>query len=233
MALPEESVRELATLAGVVLSHDDVQETLSEVCQIATRAVPHAEGASLTALSEAGPGVVAHSDDWAKSLDEMQYEEREGPCLDAARTGLVFRIKDMRAEPRWPSYMPRAAELGALSMLSLPLTSESKTLGALDVYARVPDAFGPVEVSIPEIVAGHASLASQVAATLFRHRDLAEQLKDAMASRATIEQAKGIVMAQRPCTPEQAFATLVHCSQTQNRKLRDVAAALVEEHSGA
>ncbi len=214
------------------MSHDNVQEMLTEVCEIATRAIPNAEGASLTAFSEAGPGAVAYSDDWAKALDEMQYAEHEGPCLDAARTGLVFRIRDMRDEARWPSYMPRAAEHGALSMVSMPLTSESKTLGALDVYARVPDAFGPVQVSIAEIVAGHASLASQVAATLFRHREVAEQLKDAMLSRATIEQAKGIVMAQQPCTPDQAFTTLVHYSQVENRKLRDVAAALVKDHSG-
>ncbi len=229
MALPEESIRELTALAGVVLSHNDIDATLTEICRIAVRAVPGAEGASMTAMAEGGPGAVAASDDWAKSLDEMQYEEHEGPCLDAARTGVVFRIRDMAEEPRWPSYMPQAVKQGARSMVSLPLSVESKTLGALNVYARVPDAFGPVEVYLAEIIAGHASLATQTAATLFRHRDVAEQLKDAMRSRAVIEQAKGILMCSRRCSADNAFTMLVEMSQASNRKLRDVAAELVEQ----
>ncbi len=56
---------------------------------------------------------------------------------------------------------------------------------------------------------------------------LAEGLQKAMASRATIEQAKGILIGTAHCTPEAAFAVLVKQSQHENRKLRDVAAELV------
>jgi AmiR/NasT family two-component response regulator len=52
-------------------------------------------------------------------------------------------------------------------------------------------------------------------------------MQAAMDSRAVIEQAKGIVMAERRCTAEEAFGMLVKVSQDSNRKLRDVAAALV------
>jgi AmiR/NasT family two-component response regulator len=57
---------------------------------------------------------------------------------------------------------------------------------------------------------------------------LARHMQTAMESRAVIEQAKGIVMGERRCTAEEAFAVLVKVSQDSNRKLRDVAAALVE-----
>jgi GAF domain-containing protein len=227
--LSDEAVRELTALSGVVLMFEDIEETLNEICRIAVRAVPKAEGASLTAFSEKGPGAAAASDDWAKSLDEMQYGEHEGPCLDAARTGLVFRVRDMATEARWPSYMPRAVGLGARSMMSLPTATEGKTIGALNVYARVPDAFDAEAVSLGEIVAGHVSLASQVSATLFRHRGAAEQLREAMQSRAGIEQAKGILIGERGCSEQEAFEILVRLSQESNRKLRDVARALVAE----
>ncbi len=49
-----------------------------------------------------------------------------------------------------------------------------------------------------------------------------------MASRATIEQAKGVLMARGGISPEQAFDILVRASQRENRKLRDVASDLVE-----
>jgi hypothetical protein len=54
-----------------------------------------------------------------------------------------------------------------------------------------------------------------------------EQMRRAMASRAPIEQAKGVLMRDRECTAEQAFAELVQLSQHSNRKLVDVAAAVL------
>jgi GAF domain-containing protein len=230
MAVPDECVRELAALAGVVLGRDDLPSTLAEICRIAVRAVPRADGASLTSFTESGPAAVAASDEWATGLDEIQFVEHEGPCLDTARTGLLFRIRDMTDERRWPFYMPRAVAHGARSMVSIPLTAENKLLGALNVYSRAADAFGSEEVSIAEIIAGHASLATQTAAALFRQRDLAEQLGEAMRFRATIEQAKGIVMAQSNVDADTAFEILRSASQRENRKLRDIAQELVDRY---
>jgi hypothetical protein len=53
----------------------------------------------------------------------------------------------------------------------------------------------------------------------------AEQMRRAKVSPAVIEQAKGIVMAERRCGPDDAFTVLVHLSQDANRKLRDIVAA--------
>lgn len=232
MPLPDESVRELTALTGVVLLHDDLHSTLDEICRLAVRALPAAHGASLTTFADKGPDAVAASDDWSRALDEMQYDEHEGPCLDAARSGLVLRVRDTAEDLRWPSYMPRALEHGCRSMVSLPMTVESKTIGALNVYSRASDRFGPEEVSIGQIIAGHATLASQVSGALHRHRDLAEQLRAAMGSRAAIEQAKGVVMAAEGCDPDTAFHLLVQQSQRENRKLRDVAQEIVDRVSG-
>lgn len=54
-----------------------------------------------------------------------------------------------------------------------------------------------------------------------------EQMHHALESRAGIEQAKGIVMAGRRCTPDEAFAVLRELSQHANRKLRAVAEEIV------
>lgn len=226
--LPDDIADDLLALAGVALVHDDVRQALQGICQIGARAVRNADGATLITFSATGHEVVGASNDWAEQLDEMQYEEHEGPCIDAARTGLVFRVRDMDGEGRWPSYIPRARAVGAKSMVSIPMTVEAKTIGALNVYARTVDAFGAEEVSIAEIVAGHASLATQVATALQGHRDLAAQLRAAMASRAGIEQAKGIIMATVGCDADTAFERLVQQSQHENRKLREVAEELVQ-----
>jgi PAS domain S-box-containing protein len=54
-----------------------------------------------------------------------------------------------------------------------------------------------------------------------------EQLREALTSRATIEQAKGILMLRSRCSAEEAFAMLSQSSQERNIKLRDVATELV------
>ena len=56
---------------------------------------------------------------------------------------------------------------------------------------------------------------------------LAENMRRAMETRAVIEQAKGILIAQQHCTPERAFELLTRLSQATHRKLRDCAADLV------
>jgi GAF domain-containing protein len=231
--LPDEASDALLALASAPLVHDELVGALEEICRIAVRTVPSAVGASLTTVGTAGPEVVASSDEWAAQLDELQHVEREGPCIDAARTSQLFRVRDVGAEPRWPSYMPRAHERGARSMVSLPMSAETKTVGALNLYSREVDAFDLEEVSLAEIIAGHASLATQVAAALHGHRALAEHLRLAMSSRAEIEQAKGIIMGTVGCDADTAFQRLVQQSNHEHRKVREIAAELIRRNSGA
>lgn len=229
MELDDVAAAELLALAGIALEHDDLQAALNAVCRVAARAVAPAEGASLTTFTPKGPEAFATSDDWATQLDEMQYEELEGPCLDGGRTGMVFRVRDMTKEARWPSYMPRAVAIGARSMVSIPMTVEAKTIGALNLYSREVDAFDAAAVSLAEIIAGHASLATQVSAALNHQRGLALQLQTAMASRATIEQAKGVIMATVGCGPDEAFERLLEQSSHENIKVRELADDLVRQ----
>jgi GAF domain-containing protein len=217
-------------LAGIVLHESDLTSTLTEICRIATRAVPQVEAASITTLQQGRPQALA-SDEWGQRLDELQYVEHEGPCLDAYRTGNVFRVEDFHRDSRWPAYSRRALAQGAVSMLSIPMSAEGLLIGALNLYSREPAAFDPAAVSLAEIVAGHAGLASQVAAAFFGHRDLARDLSEAVRSRATIEQAKGIVMAQQGCSAEKALEHLIATASRTHRKLREVAGAMVAQVS--
>ena len=58
------------------------------------------------------------------------------------------------------------------------------------------------------------------------------QLRSAMASRAGIEQAKGILMLLTTCSDEVAFDLLAHISSHTHRKVRDVAQVITESASG-
>jgi AmiR/NasT family two-component response regulator len=59
-----------------------------------------------------------------------------------------------------------------------------------------------------------------------------EQLRTAMASRAAIEQAKGVLMLLMGCGDQVAFDLLAHISSHTHRKVRDVAPAIVKSAGG-
>ena len=219
---------ELAQLAGLMLTAPDLDAALVEITRLSTALVDSADGCSVTMRTHGVPTAPAASDDWATELDKLQFVEQEGPCLDCLREGTVIRVRELSSDTRFPSYGPRAAALGAVSALSVPLAADGRTVGALNLYARDNDAFGAEELAFGQVLAAHASLAIQAASAYYSSRDLAEQMRQALDSRAVIEQAKGVIMARSGCTAEEAFHLLVQQSQAQNMKVRDIAQQLVE-----
>ena len=58
------------------------------------------------------------------------------------------------------------------------------------------------------------------------------QMQEAMAGRAVIDQAKGIIMHARGCDADTAFAALREVAQRNRKRVVDVARDLVEENTG-
>jgi len=125
-----------------------------------------------------------------------------------------------------------AAEHGIGSPLSLPLLAGGQALGALNFYAEAENAFGEDDQQQGQAFATQAAIVLANAQTYWDARALNEQLSEAMRSRATIEQAKGILMGQSQVNADSAFDLLRKASQRENRKLRDVARELVERYGG-
>jgi GAF domain-containing protein len=219
----------LRDLARLVLADRTLEEVLGEIVTIANREVPGAESTSITLLRGDKAFTAAHHGEMSLAADELQYEQGSGPCMDAGRGGVVLRVDDMRTETRWPDYVARVLDTGVRSSLSLPLPYQGSTIGALNIYASRPTAFAS-----PESLAAGLEVAETIAVAVANadaHWQLTEQARNmrlAMESRSTIEQAKGVLMAQRRVDAEQAFEILREASQRYNRKLRDIAAGIVE-----
>jgi GAF domain-containing protein len=220
-------------LTLVVLAGRDLSEVLSEVTAIASAGVPGAESTSITLVRGDRAYTAAHFGEMSLAADELQYQEDSGPCLDAGRGGVVLRVDDMREEQRWPRYVTRVLDTGVRSSLSVPLPYQGSTVGALNMYSGRPRAFATAEslaagMEVAEAIAvavGNADAHAQLA-------DHAHNMRRAMESRAVIEQAKGVLMAQRHVDAEQAFEILREASQRYNRKLRDIAVGIVESTHG-
>jgi GAF domain-containing protein len=220
-------------LSRVVLADRALDDVLTEVTTLAARNIPGAESTSITLIRGDKAFTAAHHGEMALAADEMQYERGYGPCMDAGRGGVVLRIDDMETEERWPDYTARVREVGVRSSLSIPLPYQGNAIGALNNYSSQKEAF-----ATPESLAAALEVADAVAVAVANadaHDRLGEQARNlrlAMESRAVIEQAKGVLMAQRHIDAEQAFDVLREASQRYNRKLRDIAAGIVDSTYG-
>jgi GAF domain-containing protein len=214
-------------LARVVLGGRDLPEVLTEITGIARRAMPGSEASSITLIRGEKAFTAAFDGQMAMDADELQYQRGYGPCVDAGRAGQVFLVEDMREEQRWPDYAKHVAAQGVRSSLSVPLPFQGMTIGALNNYAATPGAFGEADLAVGQEVAAWVALAVGNADMIARTAEDLAGMKAAMASRASIEQAKGILMERHKITEDQAFTLLSRASQNANIKLREVADELV------
>jgi GAF domain-containing protein len=216
-------------LSRVVLVDRTLEQVLGDITALAARGIPGADSTSITLIRGERAFTAAHHGEMALAADELQYERGYGPCLDAGRGNVVLRIDDMRTEPRWPDYVSRVLDTGVRSSLSVPLPYQGASIGALNIYSTRPEAFAtPESLDAGLQVAEGIAVAVVNAEAHAQVRDQARNMRVAMDSRAVIEQAKGVLMAQRHVDADQAFDILREASQRYNRKLRDIAHGIVE-----
>jgi len=221
--MDERLMRTTDLLAQFVTRGGDLEDTLNKMIAVSVDAVG-AEMAGLTIRDQHGkPTTVAYTERMVLPLDEVQYDNGNGPCLDAARTHTVLRVDDMESETRWPEFTAVAAEHGVYSSLSVPLVVAGDGFGALNLYERSVAFFTEDRVRVAGVIAANAAIAAQY----WTVAQEATTIAAAMQSRATIEQAKGVIMATTGCAPDDAFDLLVQQSQAENRKVRDIAAEVI------
>lgn len=204
------------------LEHQPHESMLEAIVRSAVELIPGVEGGSISVVTgRKNVTSEAPTSDVPRQLDQIQMQEREGPCLDAAYEQKTVRVPNFETEERWPAFARRAAaETEARSMLSFQLFVESDNLGALNLYSSSTDAFTDESEHVGLLVAAHAAVAFAGA-----RRDT--QLHEAIASRDVISQAKGILMERHKITSQQAFILLAEGSSRTNTKLYELAEHLV------
>jgi GAF domain-containing protein len=199
----------------------DLQGTLEAIVSTAVATIDNAQyaGVNLLTRNRFIPQAVAGQPPLA--LDALQQQTGTGPCIDSSRDQVVLRVDDVATDRRWPKYAALATSLGVASMLCVPLSVDELCLGSVSLYGITPYGFEGHHEQLASLFATHAALALADA-------QRTEQLREALANRDIIGQAKGILMERHRITPEAAFAMLTQHSQRANRKLAVVARELAE-----
>jgi GAF domain-containing protein len=214
----------LAKIIQQLAAGDEARRALQGVVDFAVETVDAADFAGVSIRH--GKNHVdspATTDPIVEKADALQYELREGPCLDAIYVDDMYLITDLEDERRWPRWAPAAATLGIRSSLSVRLETPDRVVGGLNLYSLKPHAFDEDDVITAHIYAMNVS-------ALLRQMQSTEGLRVAMTTRHQIGLAQGMLMAHLGIDQQRAFEVLRRLSQDHNLKLRDVAAVVVEEN---
>jgi GAF domain-containing protein len=232
---PSEPLRLIAELTVLLLSARTVEEVLRRVTVTAQHAIPGADLVSITLREQDGALCTpVQSAQEATELDQAQYRDDEGPCIDAADpAGPAFVLStDLSRERAWPAFTRAATAHGYVSILSTALMAGPALFtGALNIYSRRVDGLDTDARDFALLLATHASLALTTAHTrqdLAEYNEKAFQLRKAIDTRTVIGQATGILMGRRGLTAEDAFEVLSRTSQNRNVKLTRLAELLAD-----
>ncbi len=207
----------------------DTRDVLARAALLVEKAIPHSDAVSITLGPPAEPEAQATDNSMAQAVDGAQLQAGEGPCLSAYTTGTVMVCQDLREDPRWQRLAPLAVPLGVAAVLGCPIRTDKHSLGVLNIYSREPDVFDERDRYVADL------LVSAVLAVVQETRDrqeltaLSHQLREALDSRAVIDQAKGILMSRGRYGADTAFAQLVAASRRSNVKVRDIAQLVVDD----
>jgi GAF domain-containing protein len=222
----------VAAVARFLVADAPLGETLDRIAGHAKAGVPHADAVGMTLVDENGRATRTQifTDELSPDVDQAQYDEDTGPCLDALRIGHVIRVEDTagtEAAERWPAFSKRAQDCSVTSTLSVPLDVSGARIGVMNMYGQGAP-FSEEDEANAKVFATQAAAVLVNTRTYWGAFDLASGLQAALETRGIIEMAKGKIMGMNRCSADEAFAMLVKVSQRENRKLRDVARQIVE-----
>ena len=215
----ERRIAQFAGLAGQMLRQDTLEQTIQTIVEVA-REAELSDDVSLMVVQGRKIVTVGDSGAEVRRADQLQLEWGEGPSVEAILRRRDFTSDDLRLDSRWRFWGPQAAKHGWLSVLSVGLADQN-TFGALTLYSRQVSSFGERELGVAEVFATHAAVALSTA------RDR-QTLIEAVDARTMVGQAQGILMERYDIDADQAFGVLRRYSSHSNRKLRFIAAEVVE-----
>jgi hypothetical protein len=227
--------REARVLAAVVslvdslLDDFDVVDLLTELTERCADMLDVDAAGFLLADPFGRLRVLAATSEQARELELFQLQADEGPCVDCYATGQPISVTDLQAERgRWPRFAPAAIDAGFASVHAVPMRAAGIVLGALGLFGSRSGALSDADLLVGQTLTHIACVA-----ILQEHpptpATVMPRLREALARRVVIEQAKGFLRERLNVSVEEAFGLLRAYARRHNQHLTDVARRLISE----
>lgn len=223
-----EVIRSFINLADRLVDDYDVVDLTTQLTQDCARLLDVSASGLLLADAGGVLHLLAATSEQAHTLEAFQLQREEGPCLDCFLTGQSISVTDLSSEAaRWPRFVKVAAEQGFASVHAIPLRLRGHRLGALNLFgSRVGD-LNEDDLRLAQGLAHVASIAIVHGDSLRDDAIVAPSLNAAVAGRALVEVAKGVLAGTHSLDMQEAFNRLRNYAHQRQLRLTDVARDVV------
>lgn len=176
---------------------------------------------------------VAASSEDAETMELLQLQGGEGPCLDCFSTAAPVSVPDITASAdaasRWPRFVGAVIRSGTFrSVHALPLRLRGQAIGALNLFHRDPGPLPAADLLLGQALADVATIGILSERTIRRSEVVNEQLQTALNNRIVIEQAKGVIAQTLGVGMDEAFGRLRDYGRDRNVRLAEIARQIAE-----
>ena len=219
----------IVALADTPDDASDIDTRLAAIAQAAADTLTPVSYASITAVRDGANTTVAATSELATAVDQAQYADDSGPCLDALNNGTPVGVDDIPTTIAWPGFRQAAAGMGLHASLSIPLFAGSGApIAALNLYSHDLLAMAPLNAWVCRVYTTDHAADPQTDTLLVDTggEDLVAGLIKACEVRAAIQRGIGVVMADEHCCAEDAYLTLRVRAAETGTSLTGIATAL-------
>jgi transcriptional regulator with GAF, ATPase, and Fis domain len=215
-------------MADTLVDDFDVMDFLHTLTERSVQLVDVAAAGLLLADEEGTLQVVAASSERTRLLELFQLQTDQGPCVECFRSGQPVSVIDLAGAGRWPQFTAAAMQIGFAAVHAVPMRLRTETIGALNFFTTQSGAVDQSKLRLGQALADVATIGLLQQRAIRSRNTLTEQLQTALNSRILIEQAKGVLAERLRIGVDEAFANLRDEARRRNRRLSDLAQAIVD-----
>jgi hypothetical protein len=220
--------RAFVGLADTLVADYDVVDLAQQLVDNAVSLLPIAAAGILLGDTNGELQSFAATSEMAGVLEQLQLRAGAGPCLDAYRSGQPVLVDDLsRGAAEWPEFATYATDCGFRAITALPMRLREHRIGGLNLFSEQPGRLPDASFAVGQALADVASIGIVHQRLLTRSDEVTQQLQTALDTRLIIEQAKGVLAERGSIHVDQAFALLRSHARRTNRRLSDLAHAVV------
>jgi len=222
-----------AELGSILLETASIENYLEEFAQAAPEQIGPGTHCGITLRHRGHDLRAASSDARTARCDDVEVAAGSGPCITSLDERRIVQGIEIWEDDRWVEWREAAVQAGFRSAAALSAVAGPGAAIALNLYSEDEEPWEPMRLVRAAVFAEQVARVMALCIRISEQTLINGDLTAAMASRATIDQAIGIIMGQNRCSAEEAFAILRSASSHRNTKLRDVAAAVVQSVTGS
>jgi GAF domain-containing protein len=164
-------------------------------------------------------------------LDAMQYLA-DGPCVRGAQSGEVVELNgnELLDEETWRIFARATAASAVASTLTLPIISEGKVVGSVNLYAGSAQAFTGLHEQLARTLNAWAPGAVTNADLSWSTRERAEDMPRQLRERARFDTAVGLLAAREQVTIEEAGDRLLDAARRAGVSLARIVQAVIAHY---